>query len=121
MDKVVWPVCKSLVLIIFWYVMYINEVTKTVGTIATLALIIVYQYVVALLFGLKVMKPMDQACFISSSKSNINFVSVSFFDGNFDEKWFEEVFKKGMIARFEKLSYRVVMKFGDLYYEDIND
>ena len=95
--------------------LWVNEVSKTLGALCTFALILGYPYVVALLFGYKTMPPMDQCCFVSSSKANVNFCSVSFFEGNFDEEWLKGKFAE-MVSRLPKLRYRPVMLGGDLYY-----
>ena len=81
--------------------------------------IIGYQFVIAKIFGLKMMPAMDQACFISSSKSNVNYVSVTFFEGNFDEKWLRKTCREWYLKTFQKYSYKVVMKLGDLYYKQM--
>ena len=38
-----------------------------------------YQRVVAVVMGWRYMPPMDQACFVSTSKSHVNFMSVTGF------------------------------------------
>ena len=63
---------------------------------------------------------MDQACFCSTSKVNINYMSVTGFEGDVSEEWLAYIYKVKYIKEFEKFRYRIVELFGDLYYEKIS-
>ena len=117
MNKVVYPLIKTIALIVFWYILKSHDVSWKLMVPFMLAGIYAYQLVIAKMFGLIMMPAMDQACFISTSRSHANFVSVTFFEGNFDEEWLAKKFKDWYIETFEKYSYRVVMKYGDIYYK----
>lgn len=84
-----------------------------------MASIAFYQYLVAAALGMIPMPLMDQAVFITSSKANVNFISVSFFDGDFDEAFIAEKYHQ-YIGNFEKFSYYVEMVAGDLYYRKMS-
>lgn len=76
----------------------------------------VYQYIVALIFGVKAMPTMDALCFIGDDTAVANFSSASFLDPlDFD-------YLKGKLKKFmadkPKLRYSVRQIFGDYYYED---
>jgi hypothetical protein len=76
-----------------------------------------YQHLVAAVFGLKTMPAMDQACFISTSKSHINYMNFCLIDGNFRSEDLKRIYAEVYLGKFEKLRYNVVYKFGDIYYE----
>ena len=78
-----------------------------------------YQFVVAKAYGLVYMCPMDAVAFTSPKESNINFMSISAFDGEcLNKEYFKNiVYRKFFAGVFEKFQYQVVSKFGDLYYK----
>ena len=47
-------------------------------------------------------------------------MSVTGFEGDVDEAWYEGVYKNKFIKDFDKFSYRLVECFGDLYYQKIS-
>lgn len=120
MDKVVWSVLKLFVLIGFWTYLSQNGVSTSLKVLSSLAFILVYPYFVALVFGLKVMPAMDQACFISTSKAHVNYMSVNFAEGNFDHEAYVKLARTKYIKKHAKFRSKVVMKFGDLYYEELD-
>lgn len=65
------------------------------------------------------MPAMDAGCFVGNSKANVNFISVSFFDGEFTEEGLRKIYREKFIKDFEKFRFKVTMKFGDMYYEEI--
>ena len=74
--------------------------------LATILLILTYQYVIALFLGLKVMPTMDAACFAGTDKARVNVMSATFVE-DFD---FDEV-KKNMrrvLERCPKARYQIV-------------
>ena len=80
----------------------------------------IYQHVIAAIFGLKYMAPMDQQCFCSSKQTNINYMSVTGIEGeHFDYPYFREIYRQFSI-KHEKFTYKIVEKFGDLYYEKMD-
>lgn len=82
--------------------------------------IAIYQHVVAAFYGLKYMAPMDQQCFCSSKQTNINYMSITGIEGeHFDEAYFKNIYRT-YASKHEKFSYKIVEKFGDLYYEKMD-
>lgn len=82
--------------------------------------IAIYQHVIAAFYGLKYMAPMDQQCFCSSKQANINYMSVTGIEGeHFDEAYFKNIYRV-FAAKHEKFTYKIVEKFGDLYYEKMD-
>jgi hypothetical protein len=102
-DKVLWPLTKLLLLIFLQVYLYKHDVSPAVMVIAALFIQLTYQHVVATLFGFNVMPAMDQACFISSSKSNINYCSATLIDGNFTTDNLEEFYYQNLLKRFPKM------------------
>lgn len=116
-NKVIFPLIKLALVFLIWALMYNAGFSKTIIFATTLALILSYQHVVAAVCGIKVMPAMDQACFISTSKSHINYVSVSYFDGTFSCEGLKKIYSEKFISHFEKFRYKVVYRFGDIYYD----
>ena len=80
----------------------------------------IYQHVIAAIFGLKYMAPMDQQCFCSSKQTNINYMSVTGIEGeHFDYPYFREIYRRFSL-KHDKFTYKIVEKFGDLYYEKMD-
>lgn len=81
-----------------------------------------YQHVIAKFYGLIYMAPMDQQWFCSNKQSILNYMSVSAFEGDcLDEEYFRnQVYKNSFIKNHEKFRYKVVNKFGDIYYEKMD-
>ena len=52
----------------------------------------------------------------------LNYMSVSAFEGDcLDEEYFRnQVYKNSFIKNHEKFRYKVVNKFGDIYYEKMD-
>jgi hypothetical protein len=74
--------------------------------VATIFLILAYQYVIAFFLGLKVMPTMDVACFAGSDKSRVNVMSATFVE-DFDY----DVIKKNLrrvLERIPKARYQIV-------------
>lgn len=62
---------------------------------------------------------MDQACFVSTSKSHINYMSVTAYDGGVvAEEDARKIYLK-TINQFPKFRYNIKMFFGDMYYGDM--
>lgn len=120
MNKVGWTLIKLAVLGVFWLTFYIYDTSIFVVVLATLALVLIYQHVIAAVFGLKVMPAMDVGCYVGTSLANVNLMSVSFFDGEFTEEGLRFIYREKFIGRFDKFKYKVTMKFGDMYYEEIS-
>ena len=66
------------------------------------------------------MPAMDQATFISATAAHVNFMSITGFEGDLDKQWMENYFRTKYVDRYPKFSYKINMKFGDLYYEEIS-
>jgi len=62
------------------------------------------------------MPPMDQTCFVSSRVAHINYMSITGFEGEYDEAWFRKLYKEYYLGTYAKFSYCVESKFGDYYY-----
>ena len=78
----------------------------------------VYQYIVALFMGVKVMPTMDMVCFYTSDKSTVNFMS-----NNLVEKYSAEQVKpkiKMLLETIPKSRYSIVEIMGDLYYKPLS-
>mmetsp|Transcript_1953 Transcript_1953/g.3388 ORF Transcript_1953/g.3388 Transcript_1953/m.3388 type:complete len:359 (-) Transcript_1953:686-1762(-) len=123
-NKVLWPSIKILILsIVFAASLYHGlGVAKTFFLI--IALVGMYPHFICLLSGGKLiyMPAMDQASFISTSKSHVNFMSVTGIEGEFSFDFVKHKVLENS-RRFPKFRYKIVNKFGDLYYEEmeIND
>jgi hypothetical protein len=90
------------------------------GAAIHFTMMLTYKLVIAKMFGLIVMPTMDQACFVSNSKAHVNCSSTQFFEGEFTNESFKRIYKEQIMIDFPKFTYRVVMKFGDLYYEKMD-
>jgi hypothetical protein len=66
------------------------------------------------------MPVMDQTCFISSKEAHINYVSITGFEGHFDQEWFRKLYRDHYIQKYDKFSYSVEYLFGDLYYKKMS-
>ena len=66
------------------------------------------------------MPVMDQTCFISASVAHINFISITGFEGEYDEAWFRKLYYDHYLEKYPKFSYKVTELFGDLYYKKIS-
>ena len=79
-----------------------------------------YLHMVALVFGLIVMPPMDQQTYISNHNAHVNFMSVTGFDGKgMDQKTARRQYEN-LVNFAEKFRYKVVYKFGDMYYQKMS-
>ena len=69
--------------------------------------------------GYKRMPSMDAQCFISSSKSHVNFMTANAYDK--DLSWDTFMLNIGKLLKVcPKISYRVVECAGDYYYEELD-
>lgn len=76
--QVVWPLVKLFCLAsIFFLLQFVLEVSTSLSCFACFIVIWFYQDVVAKIMGLKRMAALDAQCFVSSSKSHVNMLSVS--------------------------------------------
>jgi hypothetical protein len=75
-----------------------------------------YQTIIAKCFGLVPMPVMDQTCFVSSRVAHINYMSITGFEGDYDEAWFRKLYEEKYLGTYEKFSYCVESVFGDYYY-----
>ena len=75
-----------------------------------------YQVVVAYFMGYERMKSMDAQCFVSSSKSHLNFMSVNAYDKDLTIETFLYNIDR-LIKVCPKISYKVVECGGDYYYQ----
>ena len=75
----------------------------------------VYQEVVALFCGVMAIPAMDQACFVSSSKSHVNFMNCMAYDRSMDPSIVLFNMEKA-IKYLPKFHYKVVEILGDYYY-----
>ena len=67
------------------------------------------------------MPPMDQGCFVSNSKSHVNYMSITGFgEAVLDEKDCDALYRH-TIAAFPKLTYKVETLGGDLYYSKMSE
>tara|TARA_B110000285_G_scaffold232857_1_gene305049 strand:+ start:443 stop:706 length:264 start_codon:yes stop_codon:yes gene_type:complete len=66
------------------------------------------------------MPPMDQTTFISSRVAHINYMSITGFDGDFDEAWFTKLYWEYYLEKYEKFRFCVESKFGDYYYRKMS-
>jgi hypothetical protein len=86
----------------------------------TVFVLVTYQHVVAFAYGLKAMPPMDQQCFCGNRKVHLNYMSVSGYDGVvLDEARHRQIWYD-IVVKYPKFRYRVVSRFGDLYYEEMS-
>ena len=80
----------------------------------------IYMHILAFFFGLIVMEPMDAGTFVSTHKANVNYMSVTGFDGHSMTKEKSRSCYLGCLQRNPKFCYRVVSLFGDYYYEQMS-
>lgn len=83
------------------------------------ALVVTYQHIVAMLYGLTVIPVNDQTTFISSSRAHLNCMSLCGLQGHYDKAWFDRLFTR-YITNYDKLRNRIEMKFGDVYYKQLS-
>lgn len=86
-----------------------------------MAFVGLYQRVVAAVMGWIYMPPMDQATFVSTSKSHVNFMSITGFGGGVMTKEDCEKMYRDTIKKYPKFTYKVETKGGDLYYNKITE
>lgn len=67
------------------------------------------------------MEPMDQACFVSTSKSHVNFMSVTGFGEGVMSKEDTITMYKDTIRRYPKFTNIIETKGADLYYSKISE
>jgi len=67
------------------------------------------------------MPPMDQACFVSTSKSHVNYMSFTGFGGGVMEEEDCAKLYRDTIKRYPKLTYKVETMGGDLYYNQMSE
>ena len=85
----------------------------------------IYQQVIAKVLGVIYMDPMDQSCFIGTSKWFVNVMSVTGFNGDEAGKGFltEEDARKmfrNEAKRNPKFRYKIHSFLGDLYYKEMS-
>lgn len=85
-NKVVWPTVKSLIFLFSIFILKINGFSWLTTLLIVMAGVGTYQHAVCLLFGLSYMPAMDQATFISSSKTHVNFLSITGIEGKFSKE-----------------------------------
>lgn len=85
---------------------------------AAAVIVLTYQYLIALVFKVRVMPSMDMACFFGHDKANTNFMSFTVVD-QFD---FEKL--KGNFLHQMKIHWKlrscIVEIFGDYYWKETN-
>jgi hypothetical protein len=103
--------------------MLVHDVTAFAMFFSTILVILGYPYVVSLMYWVRVMPAMDQACFISTSKSNINVMSVNLLDidgSDFTPEDYIILCTERVIVPHSKFRYKVVMKHGDMYHQEMS-
>lgn len=86
--------------------------------IAYILFIVVFPYIVALIFRVKVMPSMDMGTFYGSNNSTINFMSATHFEYVPYNKL--QVKYREMIKSLPKCRYTIVEIFGDYYYKEVS-
>ena len=117
-----WPTIKSVILLVIILTLRLTNQSWLVVVLASLFLVTTYQHVVVLLSPEKLhyMPAMDQATFISTSQAPVNFISVTGIEGKITRESVMQIVKRN-IHRFPKFRYKIIMRFGDLYYEEITE
>ena len=118
--QVVWPLVKMAILIVLYLILSkFLEFSFWKCILVLFVVIFYYQELVARIMGYKRMPSMDAQCFISSSKSHVNFMSVSAYDKDLSWDIFMHNIEK-VLATMPKISYKVVECAGDYYYEALD-
>jgi hypothetical protein len=120
-QKVYLPLAK-LAMVILWVLILSFKLKLNWGivVISTLSILLSYQTIIAKIYGLIPMPPMDQQCFCSNKFIHVNYMSVSGYDGPVITEARHRQIWKEMVEKHPKFLYKVVYKFGDLYYEKMD-
>ena len=104
-NKVIWPGIKLLLFIgLIVFLVFAVELTFLQSFGIGLFVILIYQEIVARMFGLIRMPAMDQTTFISATAAHINFMSITGIEGDLDREWYENYFRTTYIDRYPKFS-----------------
>jgi len=116
-----YPVLKLLVLIAYACALYYLGFSRFIIFLCCLALIGLYQRAIAACMGWIYMPPMDQACFVSTSKSHVNYMSFTGFGGGVLGE--EDCLKlyRDTLRMHPKLTYKVETLGGDMYYGKMSE
>jgi hypothetical protein len=76
----------------------------------------VYQYVIAIIYGVHAMPTMDSMCFLGADTSRTNFISFTIIDKNEFSKIKSRI--NSFMKDKPKLRYKVVRIWGDYYWKD---
>lgn len=57
---------------------------------------------------------------VGNKNAHHNFISLAYLEGEFTFESLRNLYRYKFVEDFEKFSYRIVMKFGDPYYEKID-
>ena len=117
MIQIVWPLIKlSCMTVLYQVLKQVIELSFWPNMLICFLVIWFYQDVVAKVNGLKRMSSMDAQCFVSSSKSHVNFISVCAYDRSLN--WDILMFNIDRLIKYQqKMSYKVVECGGDYYYK----
>jgi hypothetical protein len=66
------------------------------------------------------MPVMDQTTFVSSRVAHVNYMSITGFEGEYNEEWFRKLYWDYYLTKYEKFMYSVESKFGDYYYRTMS-
>ena len=120
-EKLYWPLAKGSVLLAFGYGLRLCDVGYMYVIAACMLATWIYPYIVALCFGKIAMGAMDRGTFTSSKRANVNFMSVTGWDGDcFDDPERVKQYFKFYLDSYENFNYKIVSIFGDYYYEKIS-
>lgn len=115
--KVFWPTIKTFTIILIFVILRLPFGLPALSSIGICLLIVYfYQDVVALIIPNTIkMPPLDQQCFLSSTKAHVNYMNVTVQDKPTtkcaEAKWAE------MLDLYPKMRYKVKEICGDYYYE----
>ena len=115
-----WPLLKTSLQIACGYILRSYEVRWSFVCMVIILNVAIYMHILAFWFGLIVMEPMDAGTFLSTHKANINYMSVTGFDGHTVTKEKSRNTYHELLKRDKKFCYKVVSLFGDLYYEEMS-
>ena len=115
-----WPLFKYFVLFVFYYTLnFVFNIEHKYCILSMIMFVSYYQDVVAAIFGLSAIPAMDQGCFLSSSKANVNFGNCTMFERHITREELQYCCRR--IAKDQpKCRYRIECVYGDYYYKEMD-
>ena len=118
--KIFWPAVKIIALVLLFLVSrIILGLSTNLSIVVCLLIVIFYQDVVAMIVPNTIkMGPMDQMCFLSSTKAHVNYMNVSLQDVDSQDAGRKNFMK--LAKKMPKLRYKIKEICGDYYYEEMS-